>query len=751
MFDTTPASLRLSGYGLAAAAITVAACSTDPGGSGPTGQGGSAGAATSSSNGVTGTMSASSGKPPLPASFFVEGTVIDGRGIPVSGAMVLQGGRSYEPPHFISQADGSFSIELLSEGYGIPTVVAAKIGYRAAGTEFFSLPTGAIELRIRQAVGSDNPDYKFADPGDENSPTTAHCGHCHNTFTAQFLSSKHAQATKNPLVQDVYAGVSQAHANGASCTAAGGEWKQGLNPGTASDAVTKCYLGGGTLPDLNPNCGGTGEPRCDDPAISAAAAPTAFGACADCHAPGIDGTAGGRNLHEAVGIAYDNGVHCDVCHKVSDVDLSKPAGVGQRLILHRPNEPSAADGYLPIFFGPLIDVPNGFMLGSYQPKFNQAVLCAGCHEHEQPALIPGENLDPQRWPDGLPVHSTYSEWLAGPYNSADTPCQMCHMPPNFDMVNNVDVTKLDNQSITFGFRRPPEDNRQHIFRSPLFHGEPRLIDQALFVSIDLEKKTDEVEATISVANVGCGHAIPTGEPMRSLVMLVTADGVGCGQPLGATGGMTINDIGGTLARGVIGQGASLAGTDLNWPAAATLALAGQVIRVVQPSGVFDDYAGVGFFADPNLSANDKGLEIAEPVGEASVIGAVGGVIQLSQALTVAAGDVVYLGDPATTLTDGQASRQLAGAAGYTFAKVLLDAAAVRGVPHHRAIDIASDNRIPPGDKAITSHRFAMPPSCTSATVRATVLYRPLPTALASLRGWQAKDYIIATAENTITP
>jgi hypothetical protein len=239
--------------------------------------------------------------------------------------------------------------------------------------------------------------------------------------------------------------------------------------------------------------------------------------------------------------------------------------------------------------------------------------------------------------------------------------------------------------------------------------------------------------------------------MRSLVMLVTADGVGCGQPLGATGGMTINDIGGTLARGVIGQGASLAGTDLNWPAAATLALAGQVIRVVQPSGVFDDYAGVGFFADPNLSANDKGLEIAEPVGEASVIGAVGGVIQLSQALTVAAGDVVYLGDPATTLTDGQASRQLAGAAGYTFAKVLLDAAAVRGVPHHRAIDIASDNRIPPGDKAITSHRFAMPPSCTSATVRATVLYRPLPTALASLRGWQAKDYIIATAENTITP
>jgi hypothetical protein len=34
-------------------------------------------------------------------------------------------------------------------------------------------------------------------------------------------------------------------------------------------------------------------------------------------------------------------------------------------------------------------------------------------------------------------------------------------------------------------------------------------------------------------------------------------------------------------------------------------------------------------------------------------------------------------------------------------------------------------------------------------VRAWVLYRPLPLAEASLRGWDARDWVIATAEATV--
>ena len=43
------------------------------------------------------------------------------------------------------------------------------------------------------------------------------------------------------------------------------------------------------------------------------------------------------------------------------------------------------------------------------------------------------------------------------------------------------------------------------------------------------------------------------------------------------------------------------------------------IRVVRPSGNYDDYVGIGRFASPELSAQEKGLEIFEPVAERKII------------------------------------------------------------------------------------------------------------------------------------
>jgi len=693
----------------------------------------------------------------LPPSFTVEGTVVDENGVPIEGAMVLQGGRP--ETLLFSNADGSFSIELDYLGYGIPGVTAITEEHRAAGTEFHTLPDGPVELVLHKAHAPDNPNYGYLKPGDAESPSTEFCGHCHNTFAGEFQSSKHAEATRDPLVQDLYAGVTQAQNDEGSCIAAGGRWQQGLVPGTASDPIHKCYVGG-VLPDLNESCGASGQPACDDPAIAAAAKPTAFGACADCHAPGINGVAGGRNLHDAVETAFDNGVHCDVCHKVKDIDLDLPPGVGQRLILQRPQEapPSPLYQYRPLYYGPLLDVPNGIMSPIYQPKFKQAQFCAGCHEQKQAALLPGDVLDSDRWPDGLPVHSTYSEWLAGPYNDPDTPCQFCHMPPNFDLVNTVDTATVENQSITFGYPRPPEDIRQHIFRSPLWHGEPRLIDGALYVSIDLDFEAGvsptppnpgTLAASISLANIGCGHAIPTGEPMRSLILLTQIEGVGCSEPAAASAGMTVNDSGGARAQGTEGSDVTTSGSLMTWPAGAAAAQSGHVVRAVRPSGSYDDYEGVGFFAEPSLSPADKGLEILDPIGTANVVSVAGDAITLDVPLSLQAGDIVYLGDPLpAALSDGDTSLDLAGASGHTFARVMVDSAGSRGTAHYRAVDIASDNRIPPGKNALTNHSFTVPETCTSVTVRATVLYRPVPTAMAALRGWEANDYVIATAEQT---
>lgn len=715
------------------------------------GAGGSASASIAPSSAVS---SGTGGAAPLPPVFTVQGMVIDEDGAPVAGAFVLQGGRSHEPP-LTSAADGTYSIELYYDGLGTPAVVATKSGYRTGGVEFYELPTAPVEIILYGVGPPDNIGYTFGEPGTSEDPdTTAYCRHCHGEFAAEFQTSKHAGAAKNIHTHDLYAGVSRAHANQASCQAAGGSWKSGRIPGTASSATFKCYLGGGVLPDLNLTCGEPLEPACDDPAIPMAQAPTAFGACADCHAPAIDGAPGGRGLLDAVGIPYDNGVHCDLCHKIRDVDLAQPAGVAGRLILQRPSE--TIDGTNPprlrlVMFGPLLDVPNYIMGGSYQPKFSTAEFCAGCHLLNQPALVPGDSLDAMRWPNGLPVHSTYDEWLAGPYPAWGLPCQRCHMPPHVDRFNTEDHATADNASITFGFARPPDQIRQHRFPGPLSGAahalDRRLLDTALNPKVTLSSDPTTLSVAVTLLNVGCGHAVPTGEPMRALVVVLDAR---CdGAPLAPVGGLTIPDVGGARARALVGSTAVVNGTQWTWNAAAGVANVGDVIRVVRPTGGFYDYTGVGFFANPMLTPADKGMPVHAPVGFAQITQVAGAILTVDQSIAVLPGDIAYLGDPIGTITDGQASIAVAGAAGWSFSRVLVDSSGNRNVPHHRAVDIASDNRIPPGASMSTNHVFAHPGACTNATVTVTVLYRPLPLSIAEPRGWSAKDWI-AVVESAST-
>ena len=552
-------------------------------------------------------------------------------------------------------------------------------------------------------------------------------------------------------MQDLYAGVASAIPTQSACVAGGGSWRTGLVPGAPQTSASKCYVGNGVLPDLNPTCGSAGKLTCDDPALLAASKPKSFGRCADCHAPGIDGIAGGRSLHEATGIAFENGNHCDVCHHVRDIDLSKPPGVGGALILQRPREHlnDELNGILvQVLYGPQLDVPNSFMGGSIQPKFATSELCGGCHQQKQEAMLPGSSLDPMRWPSGLPTHSTYEEWSESTYNTKGTPCQFCHMPADdTGLTNSVDVTTPPDASITFGYVRPSAQTNKHIFRGPL-EGSPRFIDKAVTVGIAGSVSAGQLGITVQLKNGGAGHAIPTGEPMRSLLLVLHADA--CGKAMTPAGGMTLDDWGGGLAEATVGGGATVNGAQITWAAGAAAAKAGNVLRVVRPTGMFDDYKGIGFFANPSLTPSEKGLEIRIPVGEAQLVSAAGGMITLNQAITVQSGDILFLGEAAVwPPVDGGASSALAGVSGYSFARTLVDPLGRRGVPHFRASDMVSDNRLAPLAPAMTTHAFAVPPGCASATVTAAVIYRPLPVRLARERGWDARDYVIATTSQTI--
>ncbi len=160
--------------------------------------------------------------------------------------------------------------------------------------------------------------------------------------------------------------------------------------------------------------------------------------------------------------------------------------------------------------------------------------------------------------------------------------------------------------------------------------------------------------------------------------------------------MTVNDVGGEAAEGVIGSGVTIAGKVVTWAAGAAAATPGAVVRVVRPTGTYDDYPGIGLFAGAALTPSQKGLEIRAPVGEATVVSAGGGALQVDAALAVQAGDIVHLGDALVwPPVDGAGSRAVAGRPGYTFARVMIDPGGARGVAHYRAVDIASDNRVPP--------------------------------------------------------
>ena len=323
---------------------------------------------------------------------------------------------------------------------------------------------------------------------------------------------------------------------------------------------------------------------------------TAFGGCADCHAPGHRWGPWGRSVLEAQGIAYEAGVHCDVCHKVERVDMEAPAGVGARLQIQRPLEEAGVIApWQPLTFGPYVDVVNPRMGASPREHFREPEFCAGCHEHQQEALIPGQTVDTERWPGGtFPVHSTYSEWLAGPFAGV-APCISCHMPPD-DAGNGADIPEPAKAGVAFGWMRRAGEVRRHVWGGPR-QPESGLLELAAAVMIDRSVESGTLTASVTVKNVGAGHAIPTGEPLRNLVLLVEAR---CGdETLVPVGGDVVPLFAGALE--VRDASESWEG----WPGAQV----GQVVRVLERTGGYHDYPGVGIFGDGSLSPAEKGLEV----------------------------------------------------------------------------------------------------------------------------------------------
>jgi len=626
---------------------------------------------------------------------------LDGK--PTAGIVVSQGGRA---DRWTTDEEGAAVIPIDVDVPGDMAILASHPEARIEAVMVWEGLTDAT-IDLDRFNPQDNEAYLFQNPGEPgHSPTSAQCGHCHVTIAEDFFAASHPWAASNPVLQDLYAGTSAARQSEADCEAAGGEWRMGLIPGT-QEPGERCYIGEGVLQTLN-DCGT--EDTCDDKA-------TEFGGCADCHAPGIDGKLGGRDLLEARGYAYERGIHCDVCHHVEGIDDEGAPGNGGRLKILRPSDPAETPSFgdwRPLLFGPHDDIPNPFMGIVQRLVYQESRFCFGCHELDREVIVPGEELDVARWPSGkLPLLSTFTEWQA---TGMTTTCQGCHMPGDPDVDNTADLQLFPTTvGVAGGWPREKPAVRRHIWLGPRSEGRP-LGKMAASVELDTTVVDGQLTVTATTSNAGAAHAIPTGEALRSLLLLVEAR---CDdQLLVASGGTAIPDLGGFTARKEQSEDWT------KWPNAAV----GQTLRIVRLTGEYHDYPGVGPFGDGTFDAAAKGMPVEEIVASLKVNKVEGEEVSFEGEFPD--GDVAYL----TAGASDDTWDELAGAPGFAFARVIVGPGGQRMVPHYLAVDVVSDNRLMPGKNFTTTHHFEA--TCDLPEVTAKLLYRPFPVELAVERGWE---------------
>jgi putative hemolysin len=594
----------------------------------------------------------------------------------------------------ITNASGMAALTVDFEAPGEDWVMAAHPEARIGGVEVEPSDLELIGIELFRYEATDNLEYIFQNPGidDWASSNTTMCNHCHQDQYLAWSQSPHKISASNPVLWDLYRGT--ASAQEADCIRLGGVWAEVDQPGGGQEEA--CRVGGGVI----------------DGAVNG---------CADCHAPGIDGELGGRDLREASGFALESGVHCDVCHRIDQVNPDGAPGVAGRLALLRPIEPSPSlslGAWAPLIFGPYPDVLNPRMGAVYRPIFHEAELCSGCHSLAQPT-------DNSRWPDQkLPVQTTYEEWLG----SGFAPCQSCHMPPAPESPNSAtnpeDTGRGDSGhseglwNVAQGWPRPPGSVRQHSWVGPR---QSKLLELAAFLQLELVAEGDTVSAQVQLQNTGPGHALPTGEPFRQLVLTLEAS---CNtEPIWPISGFALPEEAGAVAVLDSWDGHS-------WEGAET----GDSIRVVSRTGAFIDYLGYGPFGDGSFSVEQKGIFEELVLGEATVLSVEGSELSLSQPL------------PAGFRAYRTSNQAYAGLPGWFFARITADSSGKRMVPHHRAVDIVADNRLLPGQSWQGSWSY---PACDGLIVTARLLHRNYPYSEATSHNWPITDTLMAETSRSL--
>jgi hypothetical protein len=213
--------------------------------------------------------------------------------------------------------------------------------------------------------------------------------------------------------------------------------------------------------------------------------PEGVDVCSSCHAPTVPVSFADTSSPVAPGLS---GVHCDFCHKVvgpGEGEFGLTHGKYQLTFL-RP-DPSARRQ---LIVGPLRDPAR--RENQFSPFQTDSRLCASCHE----GVV-----------FGIPVYTTYSEWLASPAGKDGVTCQACHMTPTGGMTNIAPGHG--------GVERDPATLGNH-----RFFAKSQLDMLTHSLELSAEVAIGRAEIRLTARNVG--HAVPTGSIDRHLIVTVEA-------------------------------------------------------------------------------------------------------------------------------------------------------------------------------------------------------------------------------------
>lgn len=440
----------------------------------------------------------------------VAGVVRDAEG-PVEGAIVRV---QLTDNKTTTAADGSFTLSHLAAGVPVKITAWAK-GYYIGWAE--ATPgLEPITITLKPHYTTDNLDYEwFSYKGIKGS---ASCAPCHTAYP-EWRADAHSQSATNPRFLSMYEGTDvQGHRSPLT------RW--GPNGALPPDPTQPYYGPGYRLdyPNRPGNCA-----ACHTP-LASNLDPSNTCGWSGCHTewtawaseevpPGIYPT----NL---TGDAAD-GVGCDFCHKIGDVILDPNTG------LPYPDRPgiSSMRLYRPpkgqqLFFGTFDDVTRRV---TYLPLEEESAFCAPCHYGVFNAVDAKYG--------GVVIYNSYGEWLDSPYSDPETgkTCQDCHMP-------TVDYDYFVYPAMG-GLHRDP--NRIHNHYMP-GASDKKLLQNAVTMTTTAQLRGDRILVEVRITNDKTGHHVPTGVPLRQVILVVQATDAD-GHPLPLRDGPVLPDWTGNYA------------------------------------------------------------------------------------------------------------------------------------------------------------------------------------------------------------